>query len=59
MRYSVEKLCHVAEEIRMINQNIENIQVHRQNNCTAEIAQLCADLQRMTEEMRSILTLSK
>ena len=56
MRCSMEKLRQIAEELRIINQNIENIQVHGQNNCTAEIAQLCADLQHLTEEMRSILT---
>ena len=59
MRYSIDRLRKIEENLRVINQNIEYIQSHGPNDYTLEIAQLCTDLQHTTEEMRSILASAK
>lgn len=59
MRYSKERLQRVDDMIFEIMKSVEHIQTHEQDNCISEIAQLCLDLQTMTEELRSILESEK
>lgn len=59
MRYSKERLQRVNDTIFEIMKSVEHIQTHEQDNCISEIAQLCLDLQTMTEELRSILESEK
>ena len=59
MRYSKERLQRVDDMIFEIMKSVEHIQAHEQDNYISEIAQLCSDLQTMTEELRSILESEK